>query len=81
LETDDYAKRIDNTLITSINSKKVADWKLGRSEIKYNFNTLVVPYVEVGDTCKYVTPFNTTNSFIPTRLEFDKTLIQNIEGE
>lgn len=82
VEYDEYAiSKIDNSLVTTNNSNEIANWKLNRGEIKYNFNTLTIPYVEVGDTCKYKTNFGTTNTFIPTRLEFDKTLIQNIEGE
>lgn len=79
---DEYAiSKIDNSLITVENSNKIADWKLNRGEIKYNFNTLTIPYIEVGDTCKYQTQFGTINEFIPTRIQFDKSLIQNIEGE
>lgn len=79
---DEYAiSKIDNKLITSSNSNDVATWKLGRKDIKYNFNTLVLPYIEVGDTCNYDTGFNAVNTFIPTRIEFDKSMLQTIEGE
>lgn len=79
---DEYAiTKINNKLITTNNSQNVAQWKLGRGDIKYNFDTPLIPYIEVGDTCQYVTRFNTKNTFIPTRLEFSKSIIQKIEGE
>lgn len=80
-EGEDYAiSKVENTLITQENAEKVANWKLNRNEIKFNFNTLVVPYVEVGDSCEYVTKYG-NYKFVPTRIEFDNTLLQNIEGE
>ena len=79
---EDYAiSKVDNTLITESNVDSVAEWKLSRSEIRYVFDTPVVPYIEVGDTCKYETKYNTTNNFIVTRAEFGKSIIQNMEGE
>lgn len=78
----DYAiSKINNYLITNSNSEEIANWKLGRKDIKYNFQTLVMPYIEVGDTCTYATRYGTTNEFIPTRIEFTKSLLQTIEGE
>lgn len=82
IQQEEYAiSKINNTLITSSNSNEVASWKLSRGNIKYNFDTLMIPYIEVGDTCKYQTQFGTTNEFIPTRIEYDKSFIQHIEGE
>lgn len=82
LMNDEYAiSKVDNKLITSANSTDVANWKLGRKDIKYNFSTLMLPYIEVGDTCKYDTGFKAINTFIPTRIEFDKSMLQTIEGE
>ena len=82
LEVEEFAiSKVNNTLITSKNSNGVADWKLNRSNVKFNFDTLLIPYVEVGDTCIYETEFGTKNEFIPTRIEFTKSFIQNIEGE
>lgn len=79
---DDYAiSKVDNKLITSLNSVGVGQWKLSRNDIKYNFETLQLPYIEVGDTCTYSTKYNTNNVFIPTRIEFSKSIRQNIEGE
>lgn len=81
MQQQDYViEKIDNTLITT-QYESVGKWKLGRGEIKYNFNTMTIPYIEVGDTCQYQTRFGTTNTFIPTRLEFTKSITQNIEGE
>lgn len=78
----DYAiTKVNNYLITSSNSDEIANWKLGRKDIKYNFKTLVMPYIEVGDTCTYATRYGTINEFIPTRIEFTKSLLQTIEGE
>lgn len=80
-ESEDFAiSKVDNNLITIENSNLVANWKLNRSEIKFNFNTLVVPYVEVGDTCIYQTKYGDYR-FIPTRIEFSNSILQNIEGE
>lgn len=82
VQQEEYAiSKVNNTLITQRNSNEVANWKLNRGNIKYRFDTLLTPYIEVGDTCKYQTQFGTINEFIPTRLQFDKSLIQNIEGE
>ena len=79
---DDYAiSKVDNKLITSLNSVGVGQWKLSRNDIKYNFETLQLPYIEVGDTCTYSTKYNTNNVFIPTRIEFSKSIRQNVEGE
>ena len=79
---DDYAiSKVDNKLITSLNSVGVGQWKLSRNDIKYNFETLQLPYIEVGDTCTYSTKYNTNNVFIPTRIEFSKSIRENIEGE
>lgn len=79
---DEYSiKKVDNTLITSSNSTNIANWKLNRSDIKYNFDTLVLPYVEVGDSCQYETKYNQLKSFIPTKIEINKSIVQSIEGE
>lgn len=79
-ENENYTIEIKNNLITSINSKQIVNWKLGRKDVKFNFNTLVVPYIEVGDTCVYETKYGDFE-FIPTRIEFTKSILQNIEGE
>lgn len=73
--------KVNNRLITSSNLENVGKWKLNRSDIKYSFKTLVMPYIEVGDTCEYETKYGTKNTFIPTRLRFSKSILQNIEGE
>lgn len=79
---DEYAiTKIDNSLITNSNINTIATWKLNKSEIKFTFDILVTPYIEVGDTCKYKTKFNQTKTFVPTRMEFTKSLLQNVEGE
>lgn len=79
---DEYTiDKIENYLITSNNSTTIADWKIGKKDIKYNFNTLVAPYIEVGDKCTYKTKYDTENEFIPTRIEFTKSIKQTIEGE
>lgn len=78
---------IDNCLITSANSNQVVDWKLSRSDIKYNFNCLLTPYIESGDKCKIQIPFKDKNGnfikkeFIPTNLTFSNSIRQSIEGE
>lgn len=82
IAVDEYAiSKVDNLLLTNSNAKLVGDWKLNRKDIKYDFDTLQVPYVELGDTCTYQTRYNTTNTFIPTRIEFTKSIKQSIEGE
>ena len=82
MEIDNYAiDKVDNTLITKDNSTIIAQWKLGRGEVKYIFDTPVAPYIEVGDTCKYETKYNYKNDFVVTRIEFDNGIIQNVEGE
>ena len=78
----DYAiTKVDNHLITKENLQEIANWKLSRGAIKYNFETLTIPYLEVGDTCEYQTKYNSKNTFIPTRIEFSKSILQSIEGE
>lgn len=78
---------IDNCLITANNSNNVVDWKLSRSDIKYNFNCLLTPYIENGDKCKIQIPFKDKNGnyvrkeFIPTNLTFSNSIRQSIEGE
>lgn len=82
LDNNDYAiTKIENPLITISNSKSVGQWKLNRSDIRLNFNTLSKPYIEVGDTCRYINEYNNGITFIPTRLEFTKSINQSIEGE
>lgn len=79
---DDYAiSQVDNHLITNANSQTIGNWKLSRKDIKYNFNTLQLPYLEVGDKCTYQTRYDSSNSFVPTRIEFTKSILQTIEGE
>ena len=73
--------KVNNNLITKNNSSVVANWKLSKKEIKYNFNTLSMPYIEVGDTCKYTTKYGNENEFIVTRIEFSNSIIQVVEGE
>lgn len=80
--TSNYAiNKVNNYLITTNNSQSIGNWKLERKDIKYKFDTLVMPYIEVGDTCIYKTRYGTSNEFIPTRIEFSKSIKQNIEGE
>lgn len=86
--TDEYSiSKIDNNLITSINSNEVGDWKLNRGEIKYNFNCLLTPYIETGDVCKLQIGFKDSKGnyikkeFIPTYINYSKSLKQTIEGE
>ena len=80
-EQQDFAiEKINNPLITT-QYEEIGNWKINRGEIKYDFQTLLLPYIEVGDTCSYKTRFNTTNTFIPTRLQFNKSIMQSIEGE
>ena len=74
-------KKVDNKLITSDNAEEIAIWKLSRGETKFNFKTKMMPYIEVGDTCEYQTRFNTKKTFIPTRIEFTKSILQQMEGE
>lgn len=82
VEKNEYKiKKIDNPLITSTNANEIANWKLNRNDIKYDFSTPIMPYIEVGDTCEYKTRFNETKTFIPTRLEFSKSILQYVEGE
>lgn len=81
-EGEDFTiKKVDNKLITSDNTEEIAVWKLSRGETRYNFKTKVMPYIEVGDTCEYQTKFNTKSVFIPTRIQFTKSILQQIEGE
>lgn len=78
----DYSfKEVDNTLITKNNSSKVFEWKTKKSDINYNFKFPLIPYVEVGDKCYYKTRFNTSNPFIITKLQFSKSILEDIEGE
>lgn len=81
VNTDYAIKKVDNHLITKDNLQEIANWKLNRGAIKYNFETLTIPYLEVGDTCEYQTRFGTKNTFIPTRIEFSKSILQRVEGE
>lgn len=85
---DDYAiTKIDNKLITNINSNEIANWKLSRKEIKYSFDCLLTPYIEVGDTCKLMTKYKDLKGniikreFTPTYINFTNSIIQKIEGE
>ena len=80
-------KKVTNKLITNKNYLEVANWKLNKNEIKYNFDCLMTPYIEVGDTCKIKTKYKNLNGdyikrqFIPTYINFTNSLKQNIEGE
>lgn len=85
---DDYAiTKVDNPMITSSNSLTIANWKLGRREISYSFDCLMIPYIEVGDTCKIETLYKNSQDeyikkiFVPTHIEFTNSIIQSIEGE
>lgn len=81
LSSDYSIDKLDNYLITSLNSKNVADWKLSKKSIKYNFDTQVIPYIEIGDRCLYSTKYNTKNLFTITKIEYTKSILQKIEGE
>lgn len=81
LNTDYAITKVDNRLITKENLVDIANWKLNRGAIKYDFDTLTIPYLEVGDTCEYVTRYGAKNTFIPTRIEFSKSILQRVEGE
>ena len=79
---DEYSiKKVDNQLITNNNSNDIAMWKLNRSNVKYNFDTLLLPYIEVGDNCVYETKYNQLNGFVPTKIQINKSIIQNVIGE
>ena len=79
--------KVNNHLITLSNFKEVANWKLNRSEIKYIFDCNLTPYIEVGDTCKLMLNYKDLNGnvikreFVPTYINFTKSLKQTIEGE
>lgn len=80
--TKEYSlKEIDNKLITKNNSSEVYTWKTTKRNIGYDFKFPLVPYVETGDGCYYKTKFNTTNAFTITKLEFSKSILQEIEGK
>lgn len=82
LSGSEYAiSKVNNKLITTSNYKSVGEWKLSREEIRFNFKTPVVPYVEVGDYCSYATRYNVTYNFVPTKIQFSKSIMQSIEGE
>lgn len=72
---------VDNPLITKSNSSKVKEWKARNNKIRYSFKTNLMPYIELGDKCYYQTKFNTLNNFIINKLEFTKSILQDIEGE
>lgn len=85
---DDYAiTKVDNTLITNSNAQNIANWKLSRRNIKFDFDCMLTPYIEVGDNCRYVTNYKTLNGekvirdFTPTYLNFTNSIKQTIEGE
>ena len=78
---EENIEKIDNPLINSGNSKRVGDWKLEKKQIKYNFDTLTIPYIENGDVCYYSTEFGENKKIVPTKIEYNKTIIQSIEGE
>lgn len=82
IEQEEFTiSRVDNTLITLSNSKEVADWKFDRKNIVYRFDTLTIPYIETGDVCGIKTIYNQMPYFNITRIEYDKSFIQHIEGE
>lgn len=82
LSGSEYAiSKVNNKLITTSNYKSVGEWKLSREEIRFNFKTPVVPYVEVGDYCSYATRYNVTYNFVPTKIQFSKSIMQSVEGE
>ncbi|MFI3329109.1 MAG: hypothetical protein R3Y05_01330 [bacterium] len=79
---------VDNTLITSSNATTVGKWKVNRNSIKYNFQTHLIPYVELGDTCQFESGYRTTSgtknirrNFVPTRTTISSSFWQTIEGE
>lgn len=79
---DEYAiNKVDNKLITKSNSTSIGNWKLSRSDIHYNFSSMQIPYIEVGDKCTYKTKYNTANSFILTKIETTKSIRQTLKGE
>ena len=73
-------EEVDNPLITKNNSLQVYNWKNSFEQIEYNFRTLMMPYLEVGDTCEYKTKYNTTKEIVLTRLEFSNSIMQEIEA-
>lgn len=80
------AELVDNTLITQNSSSEeglldVGHWKNDRRQVKYNFSTLLAPYVEVGDLCKYRTDYKEEKEFTPTKITISNSIQETIEGE
>lgn len=82
--------KVENNLINSSNSQKIALWKLNRGNIIYSFDTNSVPYIETGDLCKIELPYKTIRPindqyikrfFTPTKLNFNLGIKETIEGE
>lgn len=71
---------IENKLITNY-AINIGEWMNNRREIKYNFSTLLAPYVEVGDLCKYRTEYKEEKEFIPTKITISNSMQETIEGE
>ena len=85
---DEYAiSKVDNALIGSERTEEIANWKLNKNEFKYSFTCNLMPYIEVGDTCKLQIPYKTINghsiskTFVPTKLVINMGIKQDIEGE
>lgn len=87
-DINDYAiSNIDNNFITSKNITNIAEWKLNRKDITYSFECNSMPYIEVGDRCKYQLNYKDLKGniikreFIPTSLKFTLGIKETIEGE
>lgn len=76
---------IDNPLISQVSSQflhsDIEKWKNERREIKYNFSSLLAPYIEIGDLCKFITKYDEEKEFIPIKITISNGLKETIEGE
>ena len=71
----------DNTLFDNNGATQYILWYYQRPEIQLNFDTIVTPYIEIGDICTYITKYGKSINFMPTKIEYTKSIIQTIQGE
>lgn len=76
-----YVKDIDNTLI----SKYTYDDKLEKfltepKPLTYDFETILLPFVELGDTLVYLTKYNEVKHITVEKIEYTNSILQRFKG-
>lgn len=73
-------KVINNSLISRQNYYAIKDFLTKPTLLKCNFDTKVMPYIEIGDIITYESKYGKNYQFTISKIEYTKSLIQSFEG-